>query len=706
MALNFVTSKYIQISDWALIEYEYSSMNTQTHNSIATTGNNSTGIYRITNNITKEYQFANYSFPRGDVRNLGNSLAWTLIPTNQTQSKWATSNIIDSTEFNPSEIYNLKNGDPIPIEPNYVLDDLSSDVISHARNAVRYDTIRVHIISGYNLEGIDGFILDVEFLENSNKKMKASTSAYLKNNVFNIPTFNPNPIMMGERMYDKYVTIYVPSLYQIQDEFYNYKSDDNIFAKLYSHPSINENPNPGGFLKDSTIYLTLHELISTETKNSIEFYDINQKYNATISTSDTYSFLSCTVYESKNGDYFEYFPMWQGEFLEDYITLLNNNYGNVWSVVHNIKVVEQIGNSFYTTSDLTIPQASNFTEPSLFRPIIKHSADAFAFSLVYTMRLINASTGEQVLRTSSLTSYDPKKYGTNTKRIKIDEGIQPYKVYNKIVNETVIPSHYTPRSENMFTTKYIPQYIERKNVCVNMTNSAVKQMDTIIYGQGKCQINISKFDNVIKFVLLNIEGTSTLPINITGQNLYIKFIQDNNQEISIKNVFSSEIYPDMGEVVFNIMKEDSNKILKIQNDKNYYIVSRQDNSAIETVIYQGTFAQIYNTNTVDENTVQPFTLYLNKEQARIDKETEELKKLQDELEILIKNNKALQENLNTQLNKLKTEEPEKPYIHPKNPNISSELKDNTVVSNTNVLRSIPPVSTKIQTQITNTLSEK
>jgi len=247
-----------------------------------------------------------------------------------------------------------------------------------------------------------------------------------------------------------------------------------------------------------------------------------------------------------------------------------------------------------------------------------------------------------------------------------------------------------------------------------MTNSVAPQLDTIVYGQGKCLIQLTKFDNVFKFVLLNVSGTSTLPMNISGQKLYLKFIQDNDQTVSIKNAISEEVFPEMGEVVFNVMKEDAVRILKIRNDKAFYIVSKQDDAAIETVIYRGMFEKFTEGVEVDEETVKPFELLLNEEQERIDKATEENEAKQIELDVLLENNQQLQENLVDEISTYKTriEELErtanpdvevttsdiidvKPEILPADADTAREIRQENMATS-NAVRFIRPVSTKPQ----------
>jgi len=118
-----VTSKYIQISDWCLIEYEYSNEYPKKLNYDTT----DVGIYKLINNKTGEYQFINVN---NNITN--NNLYNNLIPTNFNQSLLATYNIISDNNENPNY-------------SNYELINLSNDINNHN---LYYDTIRLHILAG------------------------------------------------------------------------------------------------------------------------------------------------------------------------------------------------------------------------------------------------------------------------------------------------------------------------------------------------------------------------------------------------------------------------------------------------------------------------------------------------------------------------------------------------------------------------------
>lgn len=110
--------------------------------------------------------------------------------------------------------------------------------------------------------------------------------------------------------------------------------------------------------------------------------------------------------------------------------------------------------------------------------------------------------------------------------------------------------------------------------------------------QGDGVIRISPFDDYIIFTLYDeVDGTNK-PIDLTNVGIIYMVFIGNNDEIRIPN-FTNVENIDMagGQVLFRIGKNDSKKILALDN-KNFYISTMMvdpDGSSDESVIYTGTF---------------------------------------------------------------------------------------------------------------------
>lgn len=114
--------------------------------------------------------------------------------------------------------------------------------------------------------------------------------------------------------------------------------------------------------------------------------------------------------------------------------------------------------------------------------------------------------------------------------------------------------------------------------------------------QGDGTIRISPFDDYIVFTLFDNTGEDgeleDTPIDLSNVGTLTLVFSGENDEIRIPNwTRVNEIDLSQGQVLFRIDKENSKKILSLDN-KNFYISTRMedpDGTSDETVLYTGTF---------------------------------------------------------------------------------------------------------------------
>ena len=157
--------------------------------------------------------------------------------------------------------------------------------------------------------------------------------------------------------------------------------------------------------------------------------------------------------------------------------------------------------------------------------------------------------------------------------------------------------------------------------------------------QGDGVIRISPFDDYYLFTLFNeVDGEDT-PIDLSNVgDIFLNFI-GTNDEIDIKNHTQVEdIDIAQGEVLFRITRDDSRKILALDNN-NFYIstkmIAEDGNVSDESVVYQGIWLA------VDEASRTSLTSQI--EDQRIEYSIE-LAKLKEENELLKKENAELIES--------------------------------------------------------------
>lgn len=431
------------------------------------------------------------------------------------------------------------------------------------------EEIKYHMVTGFDFPKTDGIILKTSALDREGNDIILSQISWLKSdNNFEI---NTNPLIISDKIYDKYLTCKILSVSQLSDEFNLNSNDvDNIGYKITG--------NNLGFDNNTTIKFEFWEIAYIETTNSIYKNLFIQNYSvASLPKSDDFFALGANLKESDSGDYFEYFSTWNGEFIEDQLFKLNS-IGNNYILIHEITTIEQIGNTFIQTNRFTDVQLNNFGQPNLFRPIIKNGNSAISYSLEYVMRFFNKTDNSQIIRKTAFTSTNVNKYGRYLNRIQLSTNNQTLNVYNKIIQGNKFE---IPKIDNVIGTqiKQIPIFYENKNIVVQIGTDNV-------FKQGLAQIVIDPFDTVIKFNLSetsNNESLKLLKLD-TSINYELVFFDNVNSEIIIKYDSISSTNLHLGEIYFNISKEYCTKILKSNNNK-FYIITNTNNT--KNRIYQG-----------------------------------------------------------------------------------------------------------------------
>lgn len=559
------TSKYIQINDWALLEYVYLSEEIELDEAKS---------LKITNEYTNEYSFVNNNI-----------------------SKNLTNNVIDNNSIEISTVGNrwayLDTDTIIPTLDSDSKLNLIDESVNFNSSSIAYDQIKIHIVSGFNLEGLDGIIASVKIKELGGKKISLSNFTYLAGE--SSFEFNSNPLFLGERLYDKFISFKVPALSSIISNFSANPSNDGSFGYIYSHDNL-------GPQKNGLIDFTLHEINNTDVQNGNQFFITGDKYEVSFLPADIYGLLGATIRESENGDYYEYFPTFDGGFAENYIANLNDT-GGQWVVIHQIEVYEQIGAENIRTNNMTILQENEYDKPNLFRPIILNADVAYSFSIDYTMRFLNKADGQQVIRKSSVTSLEPKKYGREIEKIQVSNGYRPIKVYNKIISSenNVQPfSDSSPASFKTITsTKYIPTFYNNTNISISTIGKTSQDLSKNIWEQGEAIILLNEFDNRIRFKVYdkNVDG-ELQALNLTNNsNIQLSFILDDRSKIYIESEIVKGVDPSAGEIEFIIKGDISSKLLN-QNNKSFYIISVAGRQETETVLYQGSYENFSNKSDV------------------------------------------------------------------------------------------------------------
>lgn len=577
-------STFINIADFALLEYRYS---------------------------TATKTIADYDFLK--VKNKSENINLFL---NKSNSATFSKNVLDFNSIRMNSGVKFGSLDQDRSLKLYDLDtniELTSDLAIPTTIEVEYDTIRLHILAGYNLDGLDAISCQIYFDENTGGKAYVSNFTFIKGE--KTITNASKPFNIGERLYDKYLEWSIPSLSQLNREFY---AKNNEINKTLAYFLSSDGK---GYKKESLINIEFYAYTNANETDDILNFDGTLLSNAYLNSYDNNALLSAEIRESTGGDYFEYFATYDGAFIEDYLAELNSA-GNDYYIINELKVYENYGSlSNKLTHSLSFVQTEDFDLANKYRPII--SNEAYSFSIDYTFRLINNADSTQIIKTSSISCDNSlaRKYGMKLSSISVKEQSAPFKIYNRRVSlyENPIKDFFTNPVTLDGTTVRVAEvikYTESYNISISpisnyldsksiLTDSTLVDSN-MVYGNDKSYIILSPFDNYIRLNIYNTRTPKEQPVILNfstflktdgsgTEKVQLVFINDNGGKIYFD--CEAETLKD-NTVTFYIKAKDGVKLLE-HSKKDFYLVyvNSQGN---EVILHKGTYFNVADTESINK----------------------------------------------------------------------------------------------------------
>jgi len=567
------TSKYVQLTPYLLMEYMYADQ-PQPEDYFVNSGPSTIGYDKLING---------YQDNAVQIFNPNNDYSITQNTASNSVVQISTNSFVtlDSNLIIPFNDYSdqLTNTVDLPIVfPSNLL--------------VVYDTVKYHIRAGYNLSNIDGLILKIEF-QDQNLNYVTASQILLKKGTEQDYELNPNPVVIGSNIYDKYFQIKIPNL---KDMNYKYLSASDFFRPQTLASLISQSGD--GFVSDAPIRISAWQVQSTTDFEGYSRYDSARIALLSLEQEDPFSNIGATIKESSRGQFFEYYATDNEGFVEDFI-LFQNSIGNSYYISHQIEVLEQIGAAIIETSRFESTQTTAYDSPNYYRPIVRNAAYSSSFFLRYTMSLINSVDQSRVVRISTYASNNPAQWGTTITPIKLQNLPQVQKIYNRVYSASSINvgSNNTPAPREIvkYTNVFIQQnYVTATAANLTFTNGNLTQnngtSNVTALGVGKLTVSISPFDNYYKFKFVK-EGPNGIPvaIDLSNSGLYkIAFVDDSGNKNYVPSLQDNNIAkPALGELAFKIDETQSTKVLKF-TDRRFFItngnVTAQANTVVNTVV--------------------------------------------------------------------------------------------------------------------------
>ena len=524
-----------------------------------------------------------FSVPLADTGNdirtgAGQSGRYYAVPTAE-ESTWALLDnglgYLDSTEWPGTNSSNLH-----PVSTNDV-------------EAVWYDTIRLHLRTGYSFSGrgYDGFLFQTKVKRNSGVYNYFNSTVYLNSSSFEIQ--NPNPFILGESSYSKYIEIKVPSLSQ-------------MFSPLTNENFKTEFFGPGSTVGDAIPMIANYEfdfklIDSVVSIGGYDYINVAEGKSLTLSQEDEYTDIAVNVEHATDGDYFKIYGTYNGaqDLFENYIIGRIANSGDDVTLFYEVQVAEQLGLNYINTFNNTFTQTSNYDEAIVFRPVILNSSVSSNFLLSVNLRIYNETDNTQIVKTASLIYTQPKKYGKKLLKLAIDSNFTPSIVYNTLPNTSVnreINQFVNSIRPSVGETKYVPVALDTYRIIggstqVTVDGAAVNDVTSIDYKkEGSGTITLSKVsDNYIKFKVAQPDGNSIKSISLVNAEDLVLIIKSGNiqQQISHDPSFPG-VDLGVGEIFFKVPKSVAARFDQSDTNQNadkFYINIK--NASNESLLYYG-----------------------------------------------------------------------------------------------------------------------
>jgi len=563
-------SKYVALDDFTLLEYEFNKDGVDTMD-LSSLG----GTVALTNLGTKLFFNNNSGYSLGDTNNV---LSFNSTPLNAQRTSWYVNYDDDTTYYTFFNSWDASIGVHTAAYP--------------------VDTLRLHLVSGYNYDDIEGFRISIRAKDASNNLVDLSNFTYIKQPQAlasaDVVKFDTNALHLGNKFYDKYVEFKIPSIQNLGGDNITYIGQSLNIAQL-SDVYIDYSP--------ITVINNWQYVTSINTTLQLPVTSVGDNFN-------------CLISESTSGDFIEFYATWVDQIIGSYIgdiesgriRLYNSNnpndsyqdfvdvYGTgarKWVLIHEISVYENLpsltGGTSLLTQKYSFTQEDNFSNPNYFRPVLRTADIDATFSINYVCRLMNRMDGTQIIRKASFASTNPKKYGRYMTRINLDN-IIPYKVFNRLEAEAT----NVVQGSNLEKVKYVKVYYDTTGVLIDELNN--------VFPQGTGPLFLKNNDSVYKFKFERSNSTTgeRTNVDLSGAFQYsLHFTLDDNTIIDVGCTFSNNMNTTIGELEFKLMSDQINKLLSQVG--NQYQINIKNPDGTSYTFYQGQYFSYNNLNTVLTN---------------------------------------------------------------------------------------------------------
>ena len=191
-----------------------------------------------------------------------------------------------------------------------------NDSTLYPNNLITYDTIRLHLISGFNFSGNNGFTLNIKCLDGYNDIINLLNLAITKSD--SIERLNHNPFYFSDKYYTFYIEFKILSLYSLIHSYHSTTGDPQFVKLISKDNTITNKLLDGGIKRNQNIQFQFNWITEIEKTSTSEICTIGPGVEFDIELIDSYSDISARIELSEDGQYFKYQGLYKGKNIGDF----------------------------------------------------------------------------------------------------------------------------------------------------------------------------------------------------------------------------------------------------------------------------------------------------------------------------------------------------------------------------------------------------
>ena len=537
-----------------------------------------------------------------------NTLNNTSVPVDAKDSKWYHFNDPDYAYVNNSLMAGY---DEEQVKVNEYMKYIDSSITEYAGiSDLRSDSMRLYFVNGYDFGNVYGFYTRIWVEGVNGDKIDFCDFFFTRENAYKFISFVPTPIIFGNDIYDRYIEVNLPCLYDL----INQKGSSAIATAL----DIKENTMIkmsfamvlDSEMEISPLEYTVEQLASfrdAKTENVNLTYVRSMVLNGTVPTETVNSDrLGCYLSEVPDMPYIMFYATWRDEPLTKntvwkfnkgirlYDTSLIRNTGEYevtsdyeaehserkWMAMHEIKCSFCDNNRVLKSETYSMNQiflSSNDPVKFYYRPTIfdeRESRNINNIQIVYTMKFMNVNDKVQFVKTASLSlTGNMGKYFAKSTNLSYGD-LAPFKVYNKVVESK---QDIGRGDTGIQKTKFIKTFYNSTDVVVDDDGTA--------YGTYEYTLKMSSAPKNYKFVFkkLTPEGKYSY-MDLTDGYYKLMFKDSGKNTVTIEPTYSSNMNLFLGELEFTMSSGNISKLEEVEEtQRKMSIVAYNEDGSVSSM---------------------------------------------------------------------------------------------------------------------------